>query len=110
MIFEAVDAEWRQGLYLKTDGAIVVDDRTVGKAIVLWHDTAPREVSLKIRTKNGECSIKNVWDTGDGVMHSWHNGAAMIVEETASGRRYRCNDGEPDDDFDDIIFRIELLK
>jgi hypothetical protein len=64
-------------------------------------------VFLKIQTKKGECQVKNVWDTGDGVMDSWHNGGAMVVEEIASGRRYKCNDGRPDDDFNDIVFRIE---
>jgi hypothetical protein len=53
--------------------------------------------------------VKNVWDTGDGVTHSWLNGAAMIVDVDVSKRTYRCNDGFADDDFDDIIFRIERL-
>ena len=108
--FESVDAEWRQGVCLTTDGSFVLNNQTVKKSVALWHDTSPREVLLKIQTKKGECQVRNVWDTGDGVMHSWHNGAAMVVEETASERRYKCNDGRPDDDFDDIIFRIEPLK
>lgn len=108
VIFEGVNAEWRQGVHLKTDGDFIVNNKTVKKAVVLWHDTAPREVLLQVHTKKGECWIKNVWDTGNGVMDSWHNGAAMIVEEIATGKRYRCNDGQPDDDFDDIVFRIEI--
>jgi len=32
----------------------------------------------------------------------------MIVEEIPSGRRYKCNDGRADDDFDEIVFRIEM--
>lgn len=107
VIFDSVNAEWRQGVHLTTDGGFVVNNQTVKKSIVLWHDTAPKEVLVKVHTKKGECRVKNVWDTGDGVMHSWHNGAAMIVEEAASGRRYRCNDGQADDDFDDLVFRIE---
>lgn len=36
-------------------------------------------------------------------------GATSMIIEKLSGcvRRYRCNDWETDDDFDDIIFRIE---
>jgi hypothetical protein len=30
----------------------------------------------------------------------------MIVEEIENGRRYYCNDGHPDEDFDDIIFEL----
>lgn len=108
VIFESVKAEWRQGIRLKTDGEFIVNNKTIKKAVVLWHDTAPREVLLQVHTKKGDCSIKNVWDTGNGVMDSWHNGAAMIVEEVPTGKRYRCNDGQPDDDFDDIIFRVEI--
>jgi hypothetical protein len=107
--FESVNADWRQGVCLTVDGGFVVNNQTVMKSVVLWHDTAPREILLQIQTKKGECRVKNVWDTGDGVMHSWHNGGAMIVEEISSGRRYKCNDGRADDDFDDLIFLIELL-
>jgi len=34
----------------------------------------------------------------------------MIVEKIEGGRRYRCNDGFPDEDFDDIIFTVRKLK
>jgi hypothetical protein len=80
------------------------------KSVVIWSDTAPREIILKVRTKNGDCSVKNTWDWDDGVTRYGDNGAAMIVEETASGRLYKCNDGRPDDDFDGLIFSVELLK
>ncbi len=33
-------------------------------------------------------------------------GSAMIVEEVEGGRRYRCNDWHPDDNFDDIVFTV----
>ena len=106
--FEEVNADWRQGVCLTADVGFLVNNQIVKKSVVLWKDTAPREVLLKVQTKKGECQVKNVWDVGDGVMHSWHNGAAMIVEQIASGRRYKCNDGRADDDFDDLIFSIEL--
>jgi len=107
--FESKEADWRQGVSLKTDGAFNVNGQTITKSIVLWYDTAPRNLLLKIQTGTGECRVKNVWDTGDGVIQSWHNGAAMIVEKTATGRRYRCNDGQPDEDFTDLIFNIQLV-
>ena len=109
LTFESMNADWRQGICLTTDIGFVVNNQTIKKATVVWFDTAPQEVFLKVHTKNGECQVKNVWDTGDGVMESWHNGAAMIVEEIVSGRRYKCNDGQADDDFDDIVFRLEPI-
>ena len=108
--FEGVDSDWRQGVGLDTDGSFEVNNQIIKKSIVLWQDTAPREILLKVHTSKGECRVKNVWDVGDGVIHSWHNGAAMVVEELPNGKRYRCNDGRADDDFDDLLFSIELVK
>jgi len=108
--FEKTDSEWRQGIDLETDGQFEVNDQMIRGAFVLWQDTAPREVIVRVETKKGECLVKNVWDTGNGAIHFWHNGAAMIVEEISYGRRYRCNDGRADDDFDDLIFSIKLIE
>ena len=63
---------------------------------------------LSNRSESGTCHVKNVWDTGDGTIQIWHNGAAMIVERAGNARRYRCNDGNPNADFDDLIFRVVL--
>lgn len=107
--FESVNADWRQGIGLDIDGSFDIEGQTIKKT-VLWQDTAPPEVVLKVHTRKGECQVKNVWDVGDGVIQSWHNGAAMIVEELPNGKRYKCNDGRADDDFDDLVFSIELVK
>lgn len=108
IIREGSKPGWRQGVHLSTDGHFIVNEQFIPKAIVLWADTAPAIVSLSIHSESGAFHVKNVWDTGDGTMQSWHNGAAMIVEKTDNGRRYRCNDGNPNADFDDLIFRLEL--
>ena len=42
-------------------------------------------------------------------MHYWHNGAAMEVKVEGNTRTYYCNDGYPDTDFDDLVFKIEFL-
>jgi hypothetical protein len=107
VVFESTKGEWRQGVYLYGDGTFEVNGETIKKAIVLWVDTAPPVISIKVKSKKGICSVKNVWDTGNGVMESWHNGAAMIVEKSENVRKYRCNDGKSDEDFDDLVFRIE---
>lgn len=108
IIRESCKHVWRQGIHLATDGHFTVNQQIIPKAVVLWADTAPANVHLIIHSKCGTCHVKNVWDTGDGTMHSWHNGAAMIVEKNDNVRRYRCNDGNPNADFDDLIFRLEV--
>jgi hypothetical protein len=109
---EAANSEWRQGIRLKCEGRFRVNGQTIpGKGgFVLWHDTAPPTVEVEVLGNVAEILVYNVWDVGDGTIHSWHNGAAMIVEELPDGRRYRCNDGEPDDDFDDLVFRVERVQ
>ena len=34
------------------------------------------------------------------------NGSAMYAEDIPNGKRYHCNDGVEDDDFDDIVFTV----
>ncbi len=108
VIFESINSNWRQGVHLSTAGNFEVNGQKIKTAVVLWQDTAPKEVDIIVQSKSGTCLVKNVWDIGDGVMHSWHSGGAMIISVQGDARLYECNDGQPDDDFDDIVFRIKL--
>jgi hypothetical protein len=84
-----------------------VNGQVIRKALLLWRDTAPAEVLLEVSSKDGKVLIHNVWDYGDGVVHAWHNGAAMAIDRIDHAtRRYSCNDGEPDDDLDDLVFTV----
>jgi len=96
--------------------------KTVKEKIVLWEDTCPsgliitlweergRRKHPKSLPEKGYLGIKNVWDIGNGTIEAWHSGAAMIVEEIENGRRYHCNDGHPDENFDDIVFTIQKVR
>jgi len=109
--FESTASEWRQGIRLNVKkGHFVFDDGSRGKKVVFWEDSGPREGEFDIRSSATELLVYNAWDTGNGVVEAWHSGAAMIVEEMPGGRRYRCNDGHFDDDFDDLVFRIERVE
>jgi hypothetical protein len=110
LIFDECNGEWRQGVALRLEGKFKINDQIIRSGIVLWHDTAPQTVELEVMGKPSTIEVKNVWDVGDGTIHSWHNGAAMIVESLPNGRRYRCNDGFADDDFNDIVFRLERVE
>lgn len=104
---ESADSEWRQGVYLTIEsGRIVVEGKDCQNGAVLWYDSAPQSVHVEIAGDATTIQIRNVWDTGNGVLESWHHGAAMIVEEGRKQRRYRCNDGHPDDDFNDLVFSV----
>jgi hypothetical protein len=108
---ESTNSEWRQGISLSTSsGKILVNDAAF-KHIQLWENTAPEQVKISVVSAARILIVKNIWEMPDhrGVraVHAGHHGAAMEVEVLPSGRRYQCNDGHPDEDFDDIIFRIE---
>lgn len=120
--FEKTNSEWKQGIGLDIFGFFEVNGKKYKDKIVLWEDTAPKETTMtlwkekskryhpKRLPRKGFLGIRNVWDTGDGVMESWYWGAAMIIEEIQNGKRYWCNDGHPDENFDDIVFTIKKLN
>lgn len=103
----STNSAWKQGVRLDAKGTSTVNGGRYKKGFFLWEDTMPKVVSLVVEATDGELRVWNTWDTGDGVAHSWLNGAAMIVEARADGTRiYHCNDGHPDENFDDIVFSI----
>ena len=112
LTLERFNSEWRQGVKFRSRAEFFIDNgvRTT-KDVVFWQDTAPAVQCFSLRkVKEGVLKFWNVWDKGDGFTQAWMNGAAMIVEELENGRRYFCNDGHPDENFDDIVFRLERLE
>jgi hypothetical protein len=105
VVFEEANSPWRQGIWLKTDRGIEVDNELC-PSVLLWFDTAPREVQCRCFSNDGCLSVYNVWDRGLGKNSlSWSSG--MLVEEVGNGRRYRCNDIGFDTRFDKLILRVE---
>lgn len=111
--FIATNSEWRQGFVLKTKGVFRIEGfHDIPKPLVFWEDESLRadESKITVISDSKELIVYNVWDVGNGTMHYWHNGAAMEVVVEGNVRNYYCNDGYPDADFDDLVFRLELLK
>lgn len=105
LTFENTDSPWRQGVWLMTDGGLMVN-HTQCASVQLWQDTAPNPVLIGCRTQSGRLHIYNIWDRGRGrESQSWSSG--MLIEELPNGRRYRCNDIGFATDFSKLIFRIE---
>lgn len=82
--------------------------------LCLWLDEPFRPVEIVVHTREGHIHIWNAWQFVGGLslkgIHSGHYGAGMLVEEIENGFRYRCNDGYPDLDFNDIVFRVERCE
>ncbi|MDB2614403.1 hypothetical protein N9Y92_04540 [Chlamydiales bacterium] len=126
---ESTNSEFKQGLYVNITGHCEIDGNKhkKGKGIrsLYWEDTCPKESLIKVFTKKGFVKIANIWESTTKYLLNdennkpfWkenksldygHWGSAMIVEPIEGGRRYRCNDRHPDEDFDDIIFTVKNL-
>ncbi len=106
----STNSEWRQGISLSTEGELEFGEgQIISKGWAdIWEDHLDPEGDFICRSKNNLLDVKNVWDTGNGCVDSWYNGAAIWIEEIPNGRRYHCNDGHPDDDFDDIVFELVI--
>lgn len=104
----AASSVWRQGIKLKVDNFLIIDE-TKRNEMALWADYFKNDIPFYGETNNGLLYINNIWDTGNGVIESWYNGAAMKKKVlTFNHIRYFCNDGHPNDDFSDIVFEIVL--
>lgn len=104
--FISTNSKWKQGIVFQTKGEFEINGQKLPTKIVLWEDTAPKELQMLVKSKDKVLVTYNVWDTGDGTTHYWHNGGAMYIVEDKEGRTYNCNDGYPDDDLNDLIFTI----
>jgi hypothetical protein len=118
----STNSEWKQAAYLRVldkrkDGKLKIDsDPEEAKGFFIWEpenkDKKDEIILFEGTTKKMELIVSNAWAqpdwTGRTFTNYWQEGAAMIVEVNGNTRRYRCNDGHPDDNFDDIIFEVTI--
>jgi hypothetical protein len=57
------------------------------------------------RNKKGYLAFYNMTEF-QGRQEWWNRGSAMWATDIANGRRYFCNDFDPDDDFNDLVFTV----
>jgi len=103
---------WKQGIAVATKGVLEFpgNEKFTKGWIDIWEHKVDWEGVFTCRSKDGLLDVTNVWDTGNGVVESWFYGSAMWIEEIPGGRRYHCNDGHPDENFDDIIFELTIVE
>ena len=107
--FVSSDSDYKQGIILETKGDFYINEQKIPKKIVLWEDTAPKEVLMQVKSKNKEVLIYNAWRLPNGTIHYWYNGGALYTENQDGKIIYHCNDGFPDEDFNDLIFSVEII-
>jgi len=108
--FEDSRSDWRQLVHLETDREVEVEGVRYRKGVMLPFEYG-RSVKFMCLTKEGFLWVWNAWEYRDPQgslrLMSHEHFSGMLVEELPNGFRYRCNEGRDDDDYDDLIFRIE---
>lgn len=112
IIFESMNSNWEQGVFISCKKAhfLINDKEEKINGIHFWFNESPMLNSFKILNQpNSELKVWNIWRIDNGPMSYGHNGAALYAEEFENGKRFYCNDGYPDDDFEDLVFQIKWL-
>jgi len=111
LVFEDATSDWEQLVHLESDVETLVDARPYKRGVLIPYDLRHAKHRVACRTSEGKLWVWNVWQyrgpQGELRLESCENFAGMLVEELPNGYRYRCNEGRDDDDYDDLIFRIE---
>jgi hypothetical protein len=82
--------------------------------VVIWADTAPRNVQVKVARLKGTSDVVlwNVWrDAKYGTMLYGINNSAIEVDAQDDGTTIlRCSDGWLGPDFDDLVLAIKVIR
>ena len=110
----SINSRWRQGVSFCTKGKIDVGDGLVARKHVFWQELWTEmnlgPICIEGKSSDGIFCIYNSWYE-NGVHQAWVRNAAMIKEVIGENEYiYHCNDGDWDDDFDDIVFRVKILQ
>ena len=108
----------RQGVMLSLftmKGTLSCNGQTTKKGgYYLWEDSSPRQIIFDTKIVEGDLGIFNIAERNDyrGKPYaiSLDMGMAICYERIETNKyRFFCNDWEPDDDFNDLIFDLEIM-
>jgi hypothetical protein len=112
----STNSEYKQAVIIASDDRktknLTIESQKE-RSFIIWEDELANEIiHFEGISKHSELFVYNAWECIDhrGTPYTdyWQLGAAMIVEVNGNTRRYRCNDGHPDENFDDIIFEVTI--
>ena len=106
-----------QGLTLKVSGGVLEVNGVEAAEMLLWHDTAPGKVTVRVKREAGKKAALKLWNIWRGSMggvdvtQAWLGNAGMRIDQSGGGRELLlcCSDGEGPVDFDDLEARITLV-
>ncbi len=116
-ILETNSDDYIEGVILETKGKFIFSDGFVAKKEIVFLENKFRKETFIVESKKNYFWVQNAWlDPTDEfqVISYSSDGAAMIIEDNSNDeyidKTYYCNDGFLDDDFNDVIFRIQIKK
>lgn len=113
----STNSHWKQAVAIAINtGSMTVDNVIKGKSFRFWEDDLKLEpdntIEIYGKTKDDYICVWNAcevdWSTphnSSKCIESWTMGCAMIKGENGI---YYCNDFDPDDDFDDLVFQLKI--
>ena len=114
LVFEGAESDWTQGVHLEADRGVSVEKKPYKRAVVIPFMPNNLEFYISCRTREGILWVWNVWASrgvqGESRLESLVHFAGMLVQELPNGYRYKCNEGRDDDDYNDLVFRIERMR
>ena len=103
-----------QGLALKAYGGVLEIEGVAAREMLLWCDTAPPKVPIKVQPEPGKKAILKIWNVwrgrvgGADVTQAWLGNAGMRIEQRGNQISLRCSDGEGPVDFGNLKTRITV--
>lgn len=106
-----------QGLTLKVNGGMLAVDGIEASEMLLWRDTAPSKVTVRLTSEAGKRATLKLWNIWRGsiggvdVTQAWLGNAGMRVDQSEDRRELLvcCSDGEGLVDFGNLEFRVTLV-
>lgn len=103
-----------QGLTLKVSGGVLEVNGTEAQEMLLWHDTAPDKVIVRVKRESGAKATVKLWNIWRGsiggvdVSQAWLGNAGMRIEQSGDGKQLllRCSDGEGPVEFNNLEVRV----
>lgn len=100
-------------------GEVFINDKKMKKPrgqfpqLILSSKTIPKDFEMRVVLQDGNLAISNgSFDLRMPTLcRNLNGGCAMIIEKLEDNHfRFYCNDYENDDDFDDLIFELQIIK
>lgn len=103
-----IGSDWKQGIVVRAVEGSLNYDGIENSAFVFWQNNFRKNIDFEF-IDGEKLIVYNVWDTGNGVMQSGHNGAGIFIEQTNEKTILNCNDAYPDGSMTDLIFTLTML-